>query len=343
MKNKNIINYILAIFLLILSNQSLSGTNAGDVDDSAMCPKADIFGGMIDRVCWDCMLPIDMFGVDDSNTPDGAIGSNDSIGCSCNDPQGVPKFGFSIGYWQPAKLQEVVRVPHCYPALGGARMGGSLNNMGHLGVEKNETDLAFFHTHYYSFPLTVMLEALVSPGCNAEGYMDMDLISISEAFPDWGDDELAFYMAPESAGLSLMTALCAADGIAATAGVPTEKLFFCSGSRFLYPLNGHVSDNKSIPSDTSLVAVRFLAKMHRLGLARKTIGAKAQCGGFIQPFIPKSQYKHSMYYPMAEASGPTCCHSLGADTFSWGEWRSYPYKGEDAIYMLWNFVDCCLN
>ena len=71
-------------------------------------------------------------------------------------------------------------------------------------------------------------------------------------------------------------------------------------------------------------------------------GNDALCGGSIYPMIPKSQYKMSMLFPIAEASGK-CCHPIGQSTFLWGEWRNIPAVGEDFVYMLWRYTDCCLN
>jgi conjugal transfer pilus assembly protein TraU len=34
-------------------------------------------------------------------------------------------------------------------------------------------------------------------------------------------------------------------------------------------------------------------------------------------------------------------HPIGQTTFAWGEWRVIPAVGEDAIYVLWRWHDCC--
>lgn len=36
-----------------------------------------------------------------------------------------------------------------------------------------------------------------------------------------------------------------------------------------------------------------------------------------------------------------CCHNLGENTMLWGEWRSRPATGQDFVYILWRWTDCC--
>ena len=120
-------------------------------------------------------------------------------------------------------------------------------------------------------------------------------------------------------------------------------MFWCAGCwGSLYPFTGNIPPNESPPRDSSLTATRAIAALHRRGLAQKTFGDAALCGGYIYPMIPKSQYKMSMLYPLAEASG-TCCHPLGLSTMLWGEWRNIPAVGEDFVYLLWRYTDCCLS
>lgn len=36
-----------------------------------------------------------------------------------------------------------------------------------------------------------------------------------------------------------------------------------------------------------------------------------------------------------------CCHALGENTMLWGEWRTRPATGQDFVYLLWQWTDCC--
>lgn len=38
-----------------------------------------------------------------------------------------------------------------------------------------------------------------------------------------------------------------------------------------------------------------------------------------------------------------CCHVIGTTSFAWGEWRTAPYKGEDFVYQIWKWHDCCMR
>lgn len=54
-------------------------------------------------------------------------------------------------------------------------------------------DGSFMHYHYYAFPLLVMLDLFIKQTCNADGYMDLDIMYMSELDPTRNNDELAFY------------------------------------------------------------------------------------------------------------------------------------------------------
>ena len=36
-----------------------------------------------------------------------------------------------------------------------------------------------------------------------------------------------------------------------------------------------------------------------------------------------------------------CCHGFGENTMLWGEWRTRPAVGQDFVYVLWRWTDCC--
>ncbi|MDN5862742.1 MAG: TraU family protein [Salinisphaera sp.] len=334
----------LAPLLFLLLSLGLA-QNAAAVN--ASCPDAKIFGvGMVTKVCWDCLFPVVVSGIRLGGTedaiPDGAADTKPL--CLCKDNLGVYQVGIPISMWQPARLVEVVRIPYCSPTLGGVMLQQDLLRIGTPGPansRENSQRLAFYQYHYFAFPLLVMLDLFLQTGCNAGGFSDMDLMYISELDPSWNDDELAFYLNPESAIFANPVALaaCAVDAAAVTAGHPLEKLFWCAGSwGGLYPLVGHVVASSSPPRSTSLIATRALAALHRRGLARKTMGNDAMCRNPIYPTLPKTQYKFQQLYPMPEANSN---HWIGAPTFAWGEWRNNPAVGEDFVHLIWRWDDCC--
>jgi len=68
------------------------------------------------------------------------------------------------------------------------------------------------------------------------------------------------------------------------------------------------------------------------------MGDDVLCGAPLAPFLPKSQYKLSQFYPLPEAESS---HVIGASPFTWGVWRTLPGPGEDHLYVLWRWNDCC--
>jgi len=315
------------------------------------CPSYDIFSAVLTDVCWDCMFPIVIAGLAMGGGSKPAGAAANKVVCQCDTGNGLQAgFGFGFSMWEPARLVEVVRRPYCFPLLGGSIInagGGSIGAdgrmMGGLSSDSNENDSSdkvFYHYHYFAFPLTVILDLF--SGCVADGYMDFDLMYISELDPTWNDDELAFFTNPEVVMVAnpVAQAACIGDAVASNAGLPSDVMYWCAGSwGGLYPFSGNIITNASPPRDTSLIVARALAALHRRGLAWKTMGDAAMCGGYIFPTLPKAQYKLEQMYPLAEANGN---HWIGQSSFVWGEWRNIPGVGEDFVHMVWRWKDCCV-
>ncbi|MFC0180957.1 TraU family protein [Thorsellia kenyensis] len=312
-------------------------------ESSLDCPNASLFSQrLLSDICWSCLFPLNIGGINLSSLdlPQGA--SRKSL-CLCDDPLGLPKPGIVTGMWQPVHLIELVRKPGCSPVLGGMTLplGSKLSQGSHGEGNFDIGDLAFFHYHYYSFPIMAMLDMFISPQCARDSYLDFDLMFASELDPTWLNDELAFFAHPESilfANPQAVTA-CVSDAISSSSGKPIDTLFWCAGSfGHLYPLSGHTLAMGSFAQKTSHLATRSLAISHRRGFAKKTMGDKALCGPVTELMLPKSQYKMSMFFPLPES---TSSHQIGESTINWGEWRSIPGAGEDAVYLLWCWQDCC--
>jgi conjugal transfer pilus assembly protein TraU len=311
------------------------------------CPDGSVLGTrMIIDICWDCVFPIRVAGVPMATGSRGIPArASDQVVCACRDGLGVPRPGLAVGMWTPAKLIELVRAPGCSPALGGIRLPGfDPLFRGTLGDSTfNHGDASFWHYHTWSFPVLAMLELFVEAECMAGGMQDFDLLYISELDPTWSDSGLAFFANPEAALLAnpIVQAACVADAAGANLGRPVDELFWCAGSwGGLYPLVGTYNAPTSPVRVTSLLATRALAAQHRRGLAWRTMGNDAMCRGVIDPMIPKSQYRMSMFFPMAQANSN---HVIGQSTFVWGEWRNVPGRGPDPVYLLWRWTDCCMT
>lgn len=172
--------------------------------------------------------------------------------------------------------------------------------------------------------------------------MAIDLTYLTELDPFWADDEKSAILNPEGIlfGNPIAQAACAADGVAATFGLPMDWLFWCGGTwGSLYPFAGTVTSHEGAVQATSLVLSRFMAKLHRELLLWGTIGKNARCKRYPMPIIKKSQYRIQMTYPRPQTSS---CHAIGKNPFFFQAGQEYPYKGSDFGYLVWRKRDCCM-
>lgn len=324
-------------FLCLISIINPSSADPG-------CRNANVLSGkLITDICWDCVFPIIIAGVPmNTGQFDVPQASSSNPLCTCSDDLGVQRPGVTMAMWQPFQLIEFERVPGCASALNGVKFPADRLFQGTHGPGKNGgPEESFMHYHVYSFPLLTMLDLFSNYGCLIDSYVDFDMLYVSELDPTWNNDELAFFTNPEASLVAtpVAQAACPADAVASTARHPIDKLFWCAGSwGFIYPLSGHQYENSSIVKTTSLLTVKVLAAQHRRGLLKRTIGNDALCGGVIDTTIKKSMYKFSVLFPIPETSR---AHVLGESTFTWGEARTIPSTGEDLIYTVWRWNQCC--
>lgn len=308
------------------------------------CQNADVISGkLITNICWSCIFPVRLTGI----TISGASGkvpaeAAKSPTCLCHDKLGMPKPGYTTSMWEPARLIEFQRVPGCASVLNGAKFPMDRTFQGHHGEARwDSSDGSFMHYHYYAFPLLIMMDLFVSSYCNPDGFADLDLMYLSELDPTWNNDEIAFFSNPEAALVANPVAAlaCPADAIASSAGKPMKSLFWCAGSwGSIYPLSGNQNGGKGVIRDTSLLSVRVLAALHRRGLAKSTMGNDALCNGKIAPTLPKTQYKFTLLHPVPETNSD---HVIGESTLLWGTAKTIPAVGQDPIYVIWRWNDCC--
>jgi|SRR6056297_536495 len=366
------------------------------------CPDANVFGAkLISGICWSCMFPVYLAGIEMFDGRSGRPpGANTDRLCHCPgdwDTGQMPTLGFSVGMYIPSRIIESVRKPWCFPTLFGADMGdatimdGALN-LGGSGRGKNSMDheaRGQYTWHFYAFPLLQILELLDLPQCNVDNYSTFDVMFMSEAFPNWYDEELGFLIHPEALifGNPIAQAAQIGDCTAASlpGGGPLDEVFWsagCWGS--MYPISGKIG-TASEPAAASLAATRGMYLISRLGFLRRTVGDDAMCGGAAMPVLRKSQYRMQQIFPVPESNDanpgdnppppeinladagepPTfaetdldpaatkvpdiemnnvlggCCHNMGENTMLWGEWRTRAATGEDFVYVLWRWTDCC--
>lgn len=336
-----LIGTVLALFL----STGARADSETESLESAVCPDAELLSGkLITDIPWSEIFPIYMAG---ATWGDGHIPSKAAKNplCLCYDDWGMPEVGVGIGFWNPARIVELVRQPGCTPSLGGIVLydGDRLYGSPGKGDASGHADKAFYHYHEYAFPLLFMLDLFFDSSCVTDGFSEMDLLMMSELDPTWVDDELSFFQAPEAVIVAdpIAVGACAVDAVAAMAAEPVDELFWCAGNwGVLYPFVGHDTADGSLAENTSLLMARGLAVMHRRGLAWTTIGDDAECGAQIDPMFPKLQYKASTFFPLAEA---TDAHVIGEYTPLWGDHRKIPGAGEDVVYMVFRWQDCCMR
>lgn len=345
------LSIIGAVFLALSSIMYMppvmadSAANVDGVD--AMCPDTKLLSGkLITDICWDCLFPLRLAGATlasgDGVKPDKAY--NNPF-CVCFDGNNVPEVGFSAAMWEPAFVIEHQRTPGCMASLNGTKINvfDKVFRGTHNSSDYDSKDTMFAHYHYYSFPLLSMLDLFTAKACNPDGYVDIDLMFFSEIDPTWNLDELAFFTTPESAIVAnpIAVTACTADAISSTAKNPIESMFWCAGAwGAMYPLTGNVTGGNGVIRETSLQKARVLNLLHRRGVARETVGQDAMCYPKIRVTLPKKQYKFTMFFPVPETKR---AHVFGESTLTWGMGRTIPGVGDDPVYLIWRWKDCCMR
>ncbi|PJD94562.1 MAG: conjugal transfer protein [Parachlamydia sp.] len=291
-------------------------------------------------ICWECLFPMTLSGV--NVTPNAKDFSHyDQRACIC--PGVPPRAGLPLTFWEPTKLVDVTRHAYKLIGLGGVSVGSeNIKNRGSLGnISETMTSYSFYHVHWYEYPVLDLLELFTDFLCVQKG--DLDMAYMSEFDPTWNDDQLSNILQPEASLFAnpLAQLACVADCIRSSSDHPKDELFWCAGCEgSLYPLNGCVATHIGGIQASSLLVNRVIAKLHRLSLVRG-FGKHDFCEAKIMPIIKKSLYKTQLVFPIPQTSGS--CHPLGKSDVLWGSGKSFPYGGEDFVYLIWTKKQCCLD
>lgn len=285
------------------------------------------------------MFPITVGGVNVTPGHKDFVRSTSTV-CAC---AGMPpKAGIPLSFWEPISLVDVTLVPYKLIAWGGASLSkagikkrGTVSHIGEGGRS------SFYNVHYYKFPILHWLGALGEFPCLEKS--EFALSYLSEFDPCWGDGEWAAVLNPEAYLFSnpLAQVACIPDCAAASLGRPQDKLFWCAGcSGSLYPLTGHVAHHVGAIQSSYLLVTRLLSKLHSLGML---LGFDKEefCQKKLMPRLKKTIYKTQLVFPIANAKGP--CEPLGKSDVVWGSGKTYPYGGEDFVYLIWGKNQCCLD
>ena len=298
------------------------------------------FVNPISDICWECVFPITVSGVNVTPNHSDHV-TYHKRGCIC---AGVPpKVGIPLTFWEPTRLVDVTRHAYKLLGLGGISIGPeTVKNRGSVGtIDDGATRTSFYHVHWYIYPVLYWLELLTDLICIEKGSLDVGYIT--ELDPLWNDDQLSIVMNAEAAlfGNPLAQIACTADCMGSSFSKPIDSLFWCGGCLgSLYPFTGTVAHHVGAVQASSLLVHRMIAKLHR-SLLLKGFDEDEFCEAKYMPLIKKSMYKTQIVYPVAQTKGP--CHPLGKSDVIWGAGKSFPYKGEDFVYLVWMKKQCCLD
>ncbi|MDZ7320177.1 conjugal transfer pilus assembly protein TraU [Kosakonia sacchari] len=296
------------------------------------------FVNPITDVCWECLFPITIGNVPvakgrQPDTPNPAMPVQ-----FC--PVGIfYRVGLAIGYWEPVALTDVTRSPYCMVNLGGFTINVGNVGTGTGGQEGRANPGAFYHVHWYKYPLTYWLNIITSLGCLQGG--DLDIGYLSELDPMWDSSSLSMIIQPEALlfGNVIAQAACAADAAASLVHMPLDTLFWCAGSQgSMYPFNGWVSNEFSPMQTSLLLSERMAFKLHRQGMIMNSVGADtAVCFEYPSPVIPKSRWRYHLVNQYPDAGQ---CHPLGRSVTRWETGKNMPDDRRNFGYLFWRKRNC---
>lgn len=296
------------------------------------------FVNPITDICWECIFPISIgsVAVSTGTVPDTANPGSPIQFC----PMGILyRVGLAIGYWEPMALTDVTRSPYCMVNLGGFNLNVGNVGSGTAGQSDKPAAGAFYHVHWYKYPLTYWLNIITSAGCLQGG--DMDIGYLSELDPMWNDSSLGLIISPEAMLFNNVIAqgACAADAIASAVYKPIDALFWCAGSQgAMYPFSGWVSNEFSALQSSVLVSERMAFKLHRQGMIMNSIGADtAVCFEYPSPIIPKERWRYQMVNMYPDVLQ---CHPFGQTVMRWEAGHNPPNGRKNFGYLIWRKRNC---
>ncbi|MEM7174334.1 MAG: TraU family protein [Chlamydiota bacterium] len=330
-----ILTFFFASFFFFSKAPALAGADSHIPSKQA---KGAFFNPITD-VCWNCLFPIHLAGANLTKKSEDSIAHKTPI-CHC--PGGL--VGVPVAYWQPNQVVEVTMTPYKLVSFGGLKLSTSgMKKRGYLKQkEQGGYFEAFYHVHFYNYPVLQLLNA-VKFVCTESLASNIGISYMSEFDPFWSDDSWNAILYPQNfifANIAA-TAACIPDCIASTINKPTDKFFWCSGCQgSLLPYQGFVSPVRGGIQASSLLVHRILAKLHHL-FALWTYEEGNYCKKKPSPYPPKTAYKIQIALPVKQTVKK--CPALGASEFNWGMMKSFPVKGEEYVYVIWNRAHCCVD
>lgn len=344
---------------------------AGQSKASALCPNN--FPNFISDVCWSCMFPFKVFGVETvgSGAEDFKTAADSSPICVCPEKLTV---GVPVGFWEMSYMVDVHTEPGCLPTLGGFKLPipWGKSEYGVIAPTDPRRKSAFRHSAYYVSPMMYLLEAVLDDACSDRSPFDVGWTS--EFDPTWNDDQLALIKMPISYAFGNVPGVMAAgvDAAAALVGFPRNEIFWQAGSWGpIYPLTGNVKDHRTMDGTGHLLATRMLAEAHAMremaGLFTKGSGRSygcepgepgctgshtraAMCAGSPGNMPPeiimkKRQYKLQRLFPIPASNKSLlggCCTPIGRNLATREVGTQMPLANfKDFGYAIFRKRDCC--
>lgn len=298
------------------------------------------FVNPIKDVCWRCLFPLSIGNtkIVHSSLPD-TENALSPIGI-CPVGAGI-RIGLNIGFWEPFALTDVTDTPYCLVNLGGTKLNlGLKQGRGGRHIVGNGQTRAFFHVHWYKYPLINWLNLITSAGCLQTS--DFDIAYLTELDPTWQDSEMSFVLSPESTlfGNPIAASACAADSLSSSlANKPIDTLFWCAGAQgTYYPLTGHVHAPLSPVQTALLLTERMNYKMHREFLISDSSPRLGEiCHEHHYPITPKSRYRYEMVNQVADGRH---CYPSGHTTLDWEAGKIKPHTPDQYGFLVWRKRNC---
>lgn len=291
-------------------------------------------------VCWRCLFPLSIGNIQvvHSSLPDTENASS-PIGV-CPGPTGL-RIGLNIGFWELMALTDVTDTPYCLVNLGGTKLNlGLKQGRGGRHVVGTSQQRAFFHVHWYKYPLIHWLNLITSVGCMQGG--DFDIAYLTELDPTWQDSEMSFVLSPESVlfGNPVAASACAADALSSTLmKKPLDNLFWCAGAQGThYPMTGHVNAPLSPVQTALLLTERMNYKMHREFLVSDSSPKTgAICKEHYYSVTPKSRYRYELVNQVADGKH---CYPGGLSTLAWEAGKIKLHTPDQYGFLVWRKRSC---
>jgi conjugal transfer pilus assembly protein TraU len=298
----------------------------------------------ISDICYDCVFPVKLAGINLGSGNDYDTGASKSPVCVCANNLTA---GFPLSFWEPAYMVDTTFTAGCMPLLGGIHITIPWNQNQHGNMSVTNSPIggrsrqAFVHVNEYLSPIMTLLGLINDSPCMDQRSFDTPYASWAD--PTWNDDTLAMILTPYAYPFVGAAAIAAegADSVAAIAGFPIKEFFWTAGSwGSVYPVTGNIATVNTLEQVSRLATVRMLAKLHAAGLQQSTAGdgALKSCGAIGVPefVMDKREYRYNRIYPFADNACTPISRPLMAVERNTGR-----PQDRDMGYYIFRRKDCC--